>query len=177
MKDHDCCHKTSPETSPETSASPESLRPLFIIVAYILGGVFLRAALSGNWNPHELMTTFMGGFFVVFSLFKMIDLPGFADGYATYDVIGKRSRAYALAYPFLELALGVLYLAAWQLPLVNAITVVLMSIGAVGVFQALREKRAIQCACLGTALKLPMTTVTLVEDLGMAAMAAVMLVI
>ena len=33
----------------------------------------------------------------------------------------------------------------------------------------------IRCACLGTALNLPMTTITLVEDLGMAAMAAVML--
>jgi len=31
-------------------------------------------------------------------------------------------------------------------------------------------KRAIRCACLGPVLKLPMTKVTLVEDLGMAAM-------
>ena len=52
-----------------------------------------------------------------------------------------------------------------------------MLIGSLGVLRALLDKRAIRCACLGTAIKLPMTTVTLVEDLGMAAMAAVMLVI
>jgi hypothetical protein len=45
------------------------------------------------------------------------------------------------------------------------------------VLKALLDKRAIRCACLGTALNLPMTTITLIEDLGMAAMAAVMLVI
>jgi hypothetical protein len=46
-----------------------------------------------------------------------------------------------------------------------------------GVAQALREKRTIQCACLGTALKLPMTKVTLAEDVVMGLMALVMLAI
>ena len=123
------------------------------------------------------MKNFMGGFFVIFSLFKMIDLNGFADGYSTYDVIAKRSRGYAIAYPFIELALGVAYLLAWNLRLTNAITFGLMSIGTIGVAKALLEKRRIQCACLGTALKLPMTKVTLVEDVGMAAMALAMLVL
>jgi hypothetical protein len=48
-------------------------------------------------------------------------------------------------------------------------------VSAVGVLKALLDRRAIRCACLGTALNLPMTKVTLVEDLGMAAMAAGML--
>ena len=50
-----------------------------------------------------------------------------------------------------------------------------MAIGSIGVFQALREKKTIQCACLGTALKLPMTKVTLIEDVGMGVMALLML--
>ena len=41
---------------------------------------------------------------------KVIDLNGFADGYSTYDLLAKRSRPYALAYPFIELALGILEL-------------------------------------------------------------------
>jgi hypothetical protein len=59
----------------------------------------------------------------------------------------------------------------------NSVTLVLMLVGAAGVLKALLDKRAIRCACLGTALNLPMTTVTLVEDLTMAAMAAGMLVL
>jgi hypothetical protein len=50
-----------------------------------------------------------------------------------------------------------------------------MLLGGVGVLKALLKKQAIRCACLGTTLNLPMTTITLVEDLGMAAMAAIML--
>ncbi len=50
------------------------------------------------------------------------------------------------------------------------------ALGAAVVLRALLRKDRIRCACLGTALNLPITTATLVEDLGMAAMAAAMLV-
>jgi copper chaperone CopZ len=154
----------------------QSLAPLFIIVGYLIGGVFLRSYISYDFSAQTLMLNFMGGFFVLFSLFKMIDLPGFADGYSTYDIIAKRSRIYALAYPFLELALGVAYFLRFQLYLTNIFTIILMIISSLGVFQALLQKRTIQCACLGTALKLPMTKVTLSEDLLMVFMAGLMLI-
>jgi hypothetical protein len=59
----------------------------------------------------------------------------------------------------------------------SVVTLVVMLVSAVGVLKALLDKRAIRCACLGTALNLPMTKITLVEDVGMVAMAAAMLVI
>ena len=40
-----------------------------------------------------------------------------------------------------------------------------------GVIQQLRKKTTIQCACLGTALKLPMTEATLIENSLMLLMA------
>lgn len=159
------------------SSEPQSLSPLFIIIGYLIGGVLLRALLSSDYSVHSIMSNFMGGFFVLFSLFKMIDLSGFAEGYSTYDVIAKHSRGYALAYPFIELTLGVLYLSSFLPLATNILTIVLMAIGSIGVFQALREKRTIQCACLGTALKLPMTKVTLTEDVGMGVMAVLMLLV
>ena len=39
------------------------------------------------------------------------------------------------------------------------------------------NKSRIQCACLGAVFKLPMSTVTIVEDVGMVAMAAWMLAV
>ncbi len=45
-----------------------------------------------------------------------------------------------------------------------------------GVIRALSKRLDIECACLGTVLKVPLSTVALVEDLGMAAMAAGMLI-
>jgi hypothetical protein len=123
------------------------------------------------------MRHFMAGFFIVFSFFKLLDPPGFVSAYRGYDLVARRVPAWGWAYPFVELALGVAYLLAWAPVVTNIITLVLMLVGAGGVLKALLNKRAIRCACLGTALNLPMTKVTLVEDLTMAAMAAGMLLL
>jgi hypothetical protein len=50
-----------------------------------------------------------------------------------------------------------------------------MSISAYGVWKVLKVKGEIQCACLGTVFKVPMTKVTLFENLFMAAMALYMI--
>lgn len=158
-------------------ASEESLYPLFLIVAYLLGGVVLIAWASGDWTLEVMMRHFMAGFFLVFSFFKLLDLPGFVSAYRGYDLLAHRSAGWAWAYPFVELGLGIAYLLEFAPLYVNGFVVVLMLIGAVGVLRALLDRRAIRCACLGTALNLPMTKVTLIEDLTMAAMAGVMLVL
>lgn len=155
----------------------ESLYPLFLIVGFIAGVTLLVAVSTGNWSAEPLMRHFMAGFFIVFSFFKLLDPPGFVSAYRGYDLIARKVPAWGWAYPFVELTLGVAYLLAWVPVVTNAVTLVLMLVGAAGVLKALLDKRAIRCACLGTALNLPMTKVTLVEDLTMAAMAAVMLVL
>lgn len=170
----------SPSTAaiqvPAASRS-ESLFPLLLIVGYIAGTALLIEAGGGTFNLHRLMQNFMAGFFLVFSFFKFLDLPGFAQTYRTYDVIARKWPAWGMIYPFAELALGVAYLVSFNLMATNLVTLALMLVGSIGVLQALLNRRAIRCACLGTVLNLPMTTVTLVEDLSMAAMAAVMLML
>jgi hypothetical protein len=47
-----------------------------------------------------------------------------------------------------------------------------MAVSSIGVIQSVFQKRKIRCACLGTVFNLPMSTVTLVEDGLMIAMAA-----
>lgn len=121
------------------------------------------------------MLAFMGYFFLVFGTLKLIRIHGFVEAYQMYDVLAKRSRAYAYLYPFLELAFGLAYLLAWQVETVSVFVVVVMLVSAYGVYQKLREKEEIPCACLGTVFKLPMTWVTLVEDLLMAGMALVII--
>lgn len=164
--------KSAAETGPQ-----ESLYPLVLIVSYIAGAVLIIELASGNHSLHRGMRNFMAGFFLVFSFFKLLDLRGFADAYRTYDILAQAVPTWAWLYPFAELALGIAYLVGRGLVLTNILTCVLMLFGAIGVVRALRQKRAIRCACLGTVLDLPMTTVTLVEDLGMAAMAGAMLML
>lgn len=171
--------------SPTEQTTDESFKllryyPLLLIVAFIIGGCGILQWRAGSWGGKEFMpefmADFMGGFFVVFSFFKLLNPRGFADAYSTYDVIAAKSRQYALAYPFIELGLGLAYLLQFQPMWTNVVTLVLMLVGSIGVIRSLMNKQRIQCACLGTVFDLPMSTVTVVEDLGMAAMAAAMLV-
>ncbi len=165
-------HNAMADQEPE-----ESLYPLFLIVGFLAGVTLLIALSTGDWSWEPLMRHFMAGFFIVFSFFKLLDPPGFVSAYRGYDLIARKVPAWGWAYPFVELALGVAYLLAWAPVITNTATLVLMLVGAAGVLKALLDKRTIRCACLGTALNLPMTKVTLVEDLTMAAMAAAMLVL
>lgn len=100
---------------------------------------------------------------------------GFADGFQKYDLIAKRYRPYALVYPFIELALGLAYLAHFNSVATNFALVIVMTIGTLGVLTALQKGLDVACACLGTVLKVPLSTVAVVEDVGMAVMAAIML--
>ncbi len=45
------------------------------------------------------MHYFMGLFLVIYSMFKIFDLNGYADGFEMYDLLAKRVRAYAYMYP------------------------------------------------------------------------------
>ena len=151
-------------------------KPLLLIVGFLVGVTWLINAQTLGRHWHEWMSDFMAGFFLVFSFFKLLNLSGFVQAYRGYDLVAAKSAAYAWAYPFIELALGVAYLTRWQPQITHWATLVVMLISAVGVLNALRKRQLIECACLGTVFKLPMSKVTLIEDLSMALMAAVMLV-
>ena len=122
------------------------------------------------------MRDFMGIFLLIFAMLKLFDVEGFADSFQKYDLLAAKSRGYAKLYPFLELGLALGYLSQWKPPLVLGATMILMSFGAAGVFRALRKGLDIRCACMGSSLNVPLSTVAVVENVGMVAMAGVMLV-
>jgi hypothetical protein len=128
-----------------------------------------------RFDVMQFMQYFMAGFFLVFSFFKFLDLKGFAESYAMYDVIAKRISAWGYIYPFIELGLGIAFCINYQPNLTNIVALIVMSISIIGVLQSVLNKSKIQCACLGAVFKLPMSTVTIIEDGLMIAMSATML--
>ncbi len=150
--------------------------PLIIIFS-IIGLIVLIHQLYYGWNVMECMRIVMASFFLIFGFFKIINLAGFAKAYHMYDLIAQRFYWYGYTYPFLELSLGVAYLFKWRPLEVNIFTLILMLVSAAGVFNELRKGKTVICACLGAVFKVPMTYVTLAEDLIMAIMALVMLFI
>jgi len=164
-----------PESAPATPGTT-TYYPLILVVSFIVGIVALAEVRAGSFDWMRAMGNFMGGFFLAFSFFKLLDVRAFADAYAGYDIVARRSRAYALAYPFIELALGIAFIAgAWPLA-TNIVTLVVMTVSSIGVIESLLNKRKIRCACLGSVFNLPMSTVTLVEDGAMVVMSILMLV-
>jgi hypothetical protein len=150
--------------------------PLIVIVSAVALAAGAQQAAAGWWDGMAVARHFMGLFLVLFAMFKLFDLPGFADGFQMYDLIAKRSRSYAFIYPFIELGLGLAYLANVAPTVVNLLTLCVFTVGALGVWVALQRKLDVNCACLGTTLHVPLSTVAVVEDFGMAVMAALMLV-
>jgi copper chaperone CopZ len=141
--------------------------PLLLIM-----GLIAVASLAGqSW-----MMSFMAGFYIIFGAFKLLDVPAFARSYAQYDLIAMNFKPWGYLYPFVEVALGFAFLFWFQMQAATWIALILSLIGALGVIQSVTRKQTIQCACLGTVFNLPMSTVTIVENLGMAAMAAWMLI-
>ena len=117
------------------------------------------------------MIPFMGGAFIILAGLKLLDLKGFARAFAMYDVVAKRSHVYGLAYPFIELGLGLAYSFKFRVDIAAWVTLVIMSVGIIGVTRNLMSKNPIRCACLGTFIKVPLTKFTFFEDLFMIAMA------
>lgn len=141
----------------------------------ILAVVVVLTVVGVQYFSQDAMLAFMGYFFLVFGTLKVTRIHGFVEAYQMYDVLAKRSKVYAYLYPFLEIGFGLSYLFLWQFELVSAVVVVVMLIGAYGVYLKLKEHEEIPCACLGTVFKVPMTWVTLGEDLLMAGMALMIL--
>jgi hypothetical protein len=165
MMDHS--HHTEPESTQKEYAK---------FIAVILGIVaisHIAASLWGGLTHANLLRMFMGVFFLVFGMFKLLDLRGFAMSYMGYDIIAKRFMPYAYVYPFIEIALALGYF--FSVPYTEWVTLVVMIIGSIGVFKELMRGSKIKCACLGTYIKLPLTTVSLVEDVAMGVMALLMI--
>ena len=152
----------------------QQLKPLFLILLYIVVASVLMH--FKNWSWSEFMLDFMGLFYIVFSFFKMLDLKGFPESFQMYDPLAKRVPVYARVYPFIETALGLLFLMRVELQIALILTLIILGITTIGVTKTLVTKKSIRCACLGTALKLPMSEATFIENAIMIVMAVLMLV-
>ncbi|MFT5641605.1 MAG: hypothetical protein ACI9A7_001710 [Cyclobacteriaceae bacterium] len=148
---------------------------MIIIVAFIAGVSLLVQYPFQTINSNLWMRHFMAGFFLVFSFFKLLNISGFASSYKMYDIIAVKFPAWGYIYPFVELGLGIAYLINFNPTLTNWLTIIILGISSIGVIESNINKRKIKCACLGDVFNLPMSTVTIIEDLTMVAMAVLML--
>ena len=165
------------EATEQAKSWLETYKPILLIFAYITSITLFVQFSNHHFMPMQWMQHFMAGFFLTFSFFKLLNLSGFAESYAMYDVIAKRIPAWGYVYAFTELALGIAYLINFNPLVTNAVTFLVMTVSIIGVLQSVLNKKKIQCACLGAVFNLPMSTVTIIEDALMIAMSGAMILL
>lgn len=173
IKEHKENFKPKAPLEYQEKSKIHQLKPLLLIILYITTASILLH--YNNWSWDEFMLDFMGLFFIVFSFFKMLDLNGFAQSFKMYDPLAKRIPVYGWIYPFIETTLGLMFLIRYEINVALIITLIVLVVTTIGVTKTLLAKKSIQCACLGTALKLPMTEATFIENAIMIVMAIMMI--
>lgn len=158
-----------------TEIKKESLlkiyKPLITVFAFILLASLAYQVSAGSFNSHIFMNHLMAGFFLGLSFFKFLDLKAFAESFSGYDPLAQRWLTYGFIYPFIELALGLMFIANIALNIANALTILVLATTTIGVYKRLQSISKFQCACLGTAFNLPLSNVTIAENVVMIIMA------
>ncbi|HTE22341.1 MAG TPA: MauE/DoxX family redox-associated membrane protein [Candidatus Limnocylindria bacterium] len=149
-------------------------------LGYVLLGILIVSSMLTFIRGIELdrfLADFMAVFFITFAAFKFYDLEGFAHAYRSYDILAKRIRPWGYIFPFIEAFMGFWYLLSDGPNNLNVLAMAVTGTAAVGVFKEVKRKSRFHCACLGTFIRLPLSRVSLIENVTMFVMAAAMLVI
>jgi glutaredoxin len=156
---------------PEPGAT--SYRPvaaLFIMTALLAMAASL-AVLGSPFTAQALQ--WFGGFsMATLALLKLQDVERFSTMFLNYDLLARRWVPYGYVYAFAEALAGVLMTAGALTWLSVPLALFIGTIGAVSVFKAVYiDKRQLKCACVGGSSNVPLGFISLVENLGMIAMA------
>lgn len=144
--------------------------PLILVILFSSAGGVALLGITYSRSLMNWMINFSAFFFLFLSFFKLLDLKGFSDGFKQYDLLAEKSEFYSYLYPFLELAIALGFFARVFIVGIAIFTAILMIFGVLGVINAVFQKKQLRCACMGTKLNLPLTTVSIVENIAMGIM-------
>ena len=169
-------HQSTNNTIKIQHAAPSSVWSYWpIALIYAIAAIVSLYTVQWHMYP-DYMSHVMGWVLVFFGVIKLSDVLGFANGFAKYDPLAKRSVVYAQVYPFLEITLGVVFILQLLILPATLITLFIYSASLYGAVQSMMKKETLHCVCLGTYFKLPLSTVTIIEASFMIVMCVWMLV-
>lgn len=158
----------------ESKGTKSEYRKLAYVYLGVVIASFLLAVLR-DIDFEIFLSSFMAVFLVVFGSFKLYGLETFATGYRNYDIVAQRFKIWGWIYPLVQIGLGLTYLLFVTFPFLNLLMIVIAAVSSVGVYKELERKSNFQCVCLGNFVKLPLSRISLVEDLTMLVTAFIML--
>jgi len=167
MAESCCSKKPEPEKVKDMAQNLIIFQPIIIVFGLSLVAGFAFYIGSSISFGDSVMA-----FFLLFlSFLKFLNLNGFIEIFSKYDVLAKKVKAYAVAYPFIEFSLACLYFSGLFPMFTNIVMFLVMTIGLIGIIKTIQSGNKFECACVGAGLKLPVGRVTLAENTSMGIMA------
>ena len=124
-----------------------------------------------KFNQKLLIKNYMGFIFIIFGLLKLYDLPKFSNIFSKYDIISKQFKYYAFIYPFIEIIIGFLMLKNIYIDKANCFVIILMIISLISVSLSIFNGLNLRCGCLGSFFHIPLSYITISENIIMLFMA------
>jgi hypothetical protein len=145
---------------------------ILFITIFIINYIYLTyikkdTALNENINKTELMNNTMGTILLVFGGLKLFDLQKFSNIFAKYNLISKQIPYYSYFYPFIEIILAIALFFRYSLNIVYGLIIILMIISLISVSISLYQGQNLRCGCLGSFFHLPLSYVTISENVVM----------
>ncbi|MBI2798398.1 hypothetical protein HYX70_03860 [Candidatus Saccharibacteria bacterium] len=150
-------------------------RPLIVIFLVVLAFTGYKMFARASLEVAPAVLDFMGAFFIVVGAIKVYEIDSFAKTFAKYDEIAKHAKLYAYMYPFIEISIGLAMLFNFEVLVVTWVALCLMLIDSVGSYQGIKNPAVRTSATLGTVFRIPLTWVTLGEDVLIAGLAVITL--
>ena len=134
-----------------------------LLIFLMLVATLFSTLISFHWA--DWLRWFIGSFLVVFGGFKLISYETFTSVFPKYDVLGSRYSWYVTFYPLLEVFLGFCYILDLFPSERNIITLLLMGISFVGIYNNQDHRGPSRdSTTLGRLFRLPLSTSLLFED-------------
>ncbi len=153
----------------------------FILIITLI----ILAFLKGYYFPitqsyaTDVMINSMAAFFGVFGIFQLLAYQEFVNVFPKYDPIAKVVPGYARIYPILSVTIGVLYFLNLFSPWRDILVAIITTIAFIGISVTIysdKKKERVHCVCLGNAIKLPISTITVLENLVMSVMSIIIII-
>ncbi len=152
-------------------STSQSLVLITLIFLFLFGiSKFLTNNILKSQDSRVLIKNYMGIIYIVFGFLKLYDIDKFVNVFRKYDIIANKVELWAWLYPFIEILLGISLLSNIFVNKTMKITLVLMIISIISVSISLLKKQNLRCGCLGTFFHIPLSYVTISENVAMLAL-------
>lgn len=115
----------------------------------------------------DFINNSMGTILILFGILKLYDLNKFSEIFLKYNIISQHFSIYSYIYPFIEIILGIFLFINHYLRITYFFIGIIMSISLISVSISLYKGKKLRCGCLGSFFHLPLSYVTISENILM----------